>query len=225
MNRRRKLSVDPSWFSDPRRIRLIEALGSGYMADGLVLNLWHAFHVSGDRVNWTQNFKSEHAQLLHNLGLVSIDGDYFILEQKSVATQSEQPSLGKFFKEKWAARYGSDIPKWGVAQNSILKRWVGEVGFERAQKYIELYLSWNDPWVIRQGHPVEIMVTKTNAFVTDALKGREKLKEIKQHQDFVKEEIEESAHDRAERIYRNMEKRAELEAGSAVRKIQGPYSR
>lgn len=133
--------------------------------------------------------------------------------------------LGKLFKENWKQRYGFEIPKWGVAQNSMLKKWVGEVGQEKAKEYIKLYLGWNDPWTIKAGHPVEIMVKQTNAFITDAAKGREKLKEIKTHQDFVKKEVEETAHERAERIYKNIEERSKLEAGDSFRKIQGPYTR
>jgi hypothetical protein len=112
-----------------------------------------------------------------------------------------QKPLGQFFKKQWAKRYGYEIPAWGLKENAQLKSWVGRVGQEKAEKFIEMYLSWNDPFVVRAGHPVCLMVERTNAFFTDAVKGREKLKDIKQHENFVRQEVEETTEEKARRVF------------------------
>ncbi len=71
-----RLNIEQKWWSDPRRAKLIEKIGSCLLADGLSVNLWRlSQEFNGEPFEWKTYFDELHIIAAAASGLIDIYGE------------------------------------------------------------------------------------------------------------------------------------------------------
>ncbi len=94
---------------------------------------------------------------------------------------------GDIFKNEWLNRYGVNYPSWSGKEAAQIKRWAVSVGLDKYESLIKAYFSWNDPYIVKAGHPLGLMVTQTTRLVSDMTRATEKIQSQKQYKQRQKE--------------------------------------
>lgn len=98
-----RVNFEEKWWSDPRRGRLIEKLGSALIADGLMVNLWRVSQDhNGEPFEWTGLFDDKHIQAVASVCLAS-------LEQNRVYVKGAKEHHDWLIKKRKAAAKGGKV--------------------------------------------------------------------------------------------------------------------
>ncbi len=68
--------------------------------------------------------------------------------------------IRKNFLSGYLDKYNREYPAWGAKQNGLAKSMLSSVAIERATILIRYYFLWNDPRVVKAGHPFEMLVVR-----------------------------------------------------------------
>lgn len=83
--------------------------------------------------------------------------------------------IGRLFKSEYLKRFGHEYPMWGAGENSMAAHWLKSISIERALDLIPKYFAWNDPFVVKAGHPFEILKKQTPRLVSDLERAGQKV--------------------------------------------------
>lgn len=122
----------------------------------------------------------------------------------AVKTDEKTVSVAAHFKESFKHNRGYDYPRWGAKENAILKAMGNGIPEHVLKAYINLYLNWKDPYIIKAGHPVALFAANIERLVAEAQKGMELMAEsskAKMNRQVIEKELnsmhELGAHDAA----------------------------
>lgn len=138
------------------------------------------------------------------------------LENKKKKSESNPNSstIREHFLESYKKRYGFEYMGWGVKENSQLSVWMKSYSLDQCLFLIDYYLRWNDPFIVREGHPFGLLIMKSQRLVTDIKARHGKMLAAKQYQNENKKvEGELEAYEYARR-------RSENTSGKDVGEIQ-----
>lgn len=82
-------------------------------------------------------------------------------KSESDAGLEERRELNQFWREKYAAIFGHEYPRPADGRyNAEIKRIHAALGLKLAKSRLEFYLNWKDPFVVKEGHPIEFFMSK-----------------------------------------------------------------
>ncbi len=100
--------------------------------------------------------------------------------------KSKEPThtavLGRLFKEEYLKKFEHPYPAWGPKENGQLANWLKSVPFDYAESLIKLYMQWTNPFVVRSGHTLGLLVTRHVELATDVARAKGKKNLLVKHE-------------------------------------------
>lgn len=117
------------------------------------------------------------------LKLVELEERITKLEEKGKRKKNcgEQKSVSdarNYFLERFILFRGYEYPRWGAKENSILKHLLSSIDLGKLKIYMDLYLRWKDPFILKKGHAIGLMSVNIETLIAEAAKGNHLIAEI-----------------------------------------------
>src|SRR5574343_664495 len=100
------------------------------------------------------------SELLHRID--KLEG-----KKKKSEANPNSAKVKECFLYCYKKRYGFDYMGWGAKENTQILNWMKSYSFEQCIYLIEYYFRWNDPFIVREGHPLSLLIMKSQRLVTD----------------------------------------------------------
>lgn len=95
--------------------------------------------------------------------------------------------VGQAFKTAYEKKFKQPYPAWGAKENGMIKNWLKSVSLEHALKLCSIYPLWTDPFIVNQGHTLNLLVTQHIKLWTDYTRAHEKTQAIENHKESKQE--------------------------------------
>lgn len=121
-----------------------------------ILNLFEM----GCLENCDDNVKSTRSNPECNIETMSATDrqtDITNITDKTVQTVPESTSVREAYIKSYESRYGIK-PIMGAKENTLIKRLITSIGLVDAEKLAKAYPFYNDPWHIKQKHPLGLLL-------------------------------------------------------------------
>jgi hypothetical protein len=106
--------------------------------------------------------------------------------------ESHTAKIRDCFLEEYKKKFKHDYLNWGAKENGQIKNWLRSIALEKALELIPLFMRWNDPYVVKAGHPVGLLVTQHVRLWTDYQRSQEKYLATAEHKE-TQEELKNAA--------------------------------
>jgi len=129
-------------------------------------------------------------------------------EQHVLTDKSRTQRIKTIFLKSYEKHLGRKYASWQPKHTAMLTNWLKGISENEAARLIELYPQWNDSWVTKQGHPIEVFfkqANQVNAWFSNPQNHIQKLAAGKHQEEQIKKEIskESGVYEFREQIQRN----------------------
>ncbi len=105
-------------------------------------------------------------------------------------TPSGTAQIKDLFLEEYLKRHGHPYPNWGKSENGKVSNWLKSVSLDHAKELVPLFMQWTDPYVVKAGHPLGLLIAQHVRLWTDHVRLGQKALTIDSHNRAAKEVTE-----------------------------------
>lgn len=78
---------------------------------------------------------------------------------------------------------------WGAKESGLAKTWLKSISLERAKWLIGWFVQWNDPFIVKAGHPFGLLVSNTVKLEAQLARGKRYFEQVAESKLIEKETL------------------------------------